>query len=179
MRMQDVAWMWMLAGVGLVSLVFLYVVAQAGRPADAKQVQSRAYAIRRWWFALLILLGVGVAYASLRPFPIADQHAPAQGAQIVSATARQWSWVLSPDRVKAGAPVEFDVTSVDVNHGFALYGPDQRIVTQTQAMPGFTNKILYTFRTPGTYRIMCLEYCGVAHNGMTAEFDVAAREDKS
>ncbi|MGH8337220.1 MAG: cytochrome oxidase, partial [Gammaproteobacteria bacterium] len=74
--------------------------------------------------------------------------------------------------VQADSPVEFRVTSSDVNHGFAIYAPDGRIVTQVQAMPGFTNKLVYTFTQPGTYRVMCLEYCGVAHAVMTSEITV-------
>ena len=70
--------------------------------------------------------------------------------------------------------MEFHVTSKDVNHGFALYDPDMRIVAQTQAMPGYTNVLRYTFNEPGVYRVLCLEYCGVAHHEMTAEIKVAA-----
>jgi cytochrome c oxidase subunit 2 len=61
-----------------------------------------------------------------------------------------------------------------VNHGFALYDPDMRIVAQTQAMPGYTNVLRYTFREPGVYRVLCLEYCGVGHHEMTAEIKVSA-----
>jgi cytochrome c oxidase subunit 2 len=102
-----------------------------------------------------------------------------QAAQVVDVVGHQWTWDVSQTHLKVGEPVEFRVTASDVNHGFAIYAPDGRIVIQTQAMPGFTNKILYTFQTPGTYRIMCLEYCGVAHHGMTAELEVAAAGDKS
>lgn len=94
--------------------------------------------------------------------------------------AHQWYWQLSRKQVEAGVPVEFRVTSADVNHGFAIYAPDDRIVIQTQAMPGFTNKMLHTFRQPGTYRILCLEYCGLDHHGMMTEIKVvAAKGDQS
>ena len=96
----------------------------------------------------------------------------------MQATGHQWAWELTPSTVRAGQLVEIRVTGADVNHGFGVYDANDRLVTQTQAMPGFTNKILYTFDTPGTYRIMCLEYCGVAHTGMTTELEVAAAGDK-
>ena len=57
---------------------------------------------------------------------------------------------------------------MDVNHGFAIYAADGRIVTQTQAMPGFVNRLVYRLLEPGRYRVLCLEYCGLAHHGMTA-----------
>lgn len=175
MNMQSEAWVVTLAGIGLVTLGFLYVVARAGKSADAKDFRQRAYALRRWLFAALVVFGVGVTWATLRQFPIPDQRAASATAQVVHVTARQWAWDISPGEVTAGTPVEFRVTSSDVNHGFAIYGPDDRIVTQTQAMPGFTNRLLYTFTTPGTYRILCLEYCGLAHHGMMAEVKVNAR----
>lgn len=179
MTVQNEVWWATLAGIGFVALVFIYVIANSGRPGDSAQVQKTAYAIRRWWFLALVLLGIGVTWASLRQFPIPDQHAQSQAAQTVDAVGRQWSWQLSQNRFVAGVPVEFRVTSADVNHGFAIYGPDDRIVTQTQAMPGFTNRLVHTFVRPGKYRVLCLEYCGLAHHGMTTEFEVtAARESK-
>lgn len=174
MTVQNEVWLATLAGMGLVALVFVYVIANAGKPGDSDQVQKTAYAIRGWWFLALVLLGTGVTWASLKQFPIADQQAQSQAAQTVDAVGRQWSWQLSQNRFTAGVPVEFRVTSQDVNHGFAIYGPDDRIVTQTQAMPGFTNRLVHTFVQPGKYRVLCLEYCGLAHHGMTAEFEVIA-----
>jgi cytochrome c oxidase subunit 2 len=48
-----------------------------------------------------------------------------------------------------------------------------RIVAQTQAMPGYTNILRYTFSQPGTYQVLCLEFCGLAHHDMKAEIAVA------
>ncbi|HEY8011582.1 MAG TPA: cytochrome oxidase [Rudaea sp.] len=174
MNMQDEVWIITLIGVGLVALAFVWVIVQSARPPGPQQVHEKAHALRRWWFLALVVLGIGIACATLRPFPIADQQTNAQSAQIVDAIGRQWSWQLSRTRVDAGIPVEFDVSSGDVNHGFAIYGPDNRILAQTQAMPGFTNRLLYTFTQPGKYRVLCLEYCGLAHHNMVAEFEVVA-----
>jgi cytochrome c oxidase subunit 2 len=41
-------------------------------------------------------------------------------------------------------------------------------------MPGYINVLRYTFNEPGVYRVLCLEYCGVAHHEMTADIKVAA-----
>lgn len=171
---QDVVWIVTLAGIGVVALAFIYVIAHSQSPADSAQVTRKSYAIRRWWFAALVVLGVGVAYASLKPFPISNQGAQSETAQIVNATGRQWTWELSQNQVQAGIPVRFNITSLDVNHGFAIYDLSDRIITQAQAMPGFTNRLLHTFEEPGKYRVMCLEYCGLAHHAMVAEFEVVA-----
>ena len=169
---QDEVWLWTLAGIAFVAAAFIYVISQAGKQADPVQVQKTAYSIRRGWFVALVLASIGVTYASLTPFPIGDQSSPSQTAQIVNAVGRQWSWELSQNEVKAGTPVQFNVTSDDVNHGFAIYGPSDRIVAQAQAMPGFTNRLLYTFTKAGKYRVMCLEYCGLVHHAMMTEFEV-------
>ncbi|HWU68816.1 MAG TPA: hypothetical protein VN046_08060 [Stenotrophobium sp.] len=174
MNIQDEVWSITLIGVGVVALVFVWVISQSGKSPASERQQTTASSIRRWWFLVLVVAGIGIAYATLKPFPIANQSANLQGAQIVAVVGHQWYWELSPSptQVKAGIPVEFDVTSDDVNHGFAIYGPDDRIVTQTQAMPGYTNRLLHTFTRPGKYRVLCLEYCGLAHHNMLAEFEV-------
>ncbi len=177
MTMQNDAWVISLVGIGLVTLLFIYVIAQAGKTApDPAAVQKKAYALRRPFFWILIVLGIGVAYGTLRKFPIPKQQGPLHPAQIVNVVAHQWSWEISPGPIQAGVPIEFDVTSADVNHGFAIFTEHDRLLTQTQAMPGYTNRLIYTFAQPGTYKVLCLEYCGVAHYGMMDELHVVARK---
>ncbi|HSH47506.1 MAG TPA: hypothetical protein VK991_02835, partial [Halomonas sp.] len=177
MILQDVIWIIALAGIGLIALGFIHVVRQAGKPADeaaTRRAEHTSKVLRRWLFAALLIAFVGGSYATLHRFPIPPQHGPLDVARVVDVTGAQWYWLIEPGTVQVGSPVEFRVTSLDVNHGFALYAPDGRIVTQTQAMPGYTNKIVHTFTQPGIYRVMCLEYCGVGHAPMTAELKVVA-----
>jgi cytochrome c oxidase subunit 2 len=174
MVLQNQVWLVTLAGIGFVALGFIYAVARSRIPADAEEVHHRAYAVRRWWFLALLLGGIGATWASLEQFPVPDQRNDAKSAQVVQAVGRQWLWQLDHDRFVAGVPVEFHVTSQDVNHGFAIYDPEGHVVTQTQAMPGYTNRLLHTFTQPGKYRVLCLEYCGLAHHGMMTEFEVVA-----
>ena len=170
-------WVIALVGMGLVALAFVYVIMQAGKPADEARAQ-RAYgtsnALRRWLFLILLVMFAGGSYASLWHFPLPPQHAPLPAKQVVNAIGHQWSWEFSTDQIEVGVPIEFRVTTADVTHGFAIYAPDGRIVVQTQAMPGYTNKILYTFDRPGTYLVRCLEYCGLAHHVMEAPLNVRA-----
>jgi cytochrome c oxidase subunit 2 len=93
---------------------------------------------------------------------------------IVNATGHQWAWEVKPATVPVNALVEIRVTGADVNHGFGLYDANNRLITQTQGMPGFTNVIRYTFNSPGTYRILCLEYCGLGHHTMFSQLVVTA-----
>ncbi|MCC6640224.1 MAG: cytochrome oxidase [Deltaproteobacteria bacterium] len=180
---QDVVWAVSLAGMSLITLGFLYVIVHVGRPADASAVRDIQRRSSRWRLVLFVVLLIGffaASYATLHRFPIPAQNATLGAQQVVRAVGRQWSWQLAvegqppgnPLRLVTGSPVEFHVTSADVNHGFAIYAPDGRVAIQTQAMPGFDNKVLYTFTVPGHYKVMCLEYCGVGHAPMATEFEV-------
>ncbi len=174
MSFQDQIWLTTLAGIAGVALAFLYVISRSGRHEEPAAVQTRAYALRRWLFGGLTVLGIVVTGASLRPFPIAPQHGPSAWPQIVRVVGHQWAWQVDPGPIHAGTPVAFEVTSADVNHGLGIYDATDRLLAQTQAMPGVTNRLVYTFAQPGKYRILCLEYCGLAHHGMISEIDVVA-----
>lgn len=174
---QNDIWTLALIGMGLVALGFIYVILQAGKPADDAATRKAAHTsdvLRRWLFAALLIIFVIGSYATLDRFPIPSQHAPLDVDQVVDVVGQQWVWHITPDTVRAGSPVEFRVTSKDVNHGFGLYAPDGRIVTQTQAMPEYTNKLVHTFDEPGTYKVMCLEFCGIGHAPMTSQVVVIA-----
>lgn len=174
---QNEVWVVALLGMGAVALVFLWFIREAGKPARGParartpRLEKRT---RLWLFAALIVVSTGISWASLRHYPIPPQHAVLAAPQVINVIGRQWMWELSGDHITAGVPVEFRVTSGDVNHDFAVYDPEGRIVVQTQAMPGYFNKIVHTFTEPGTYRIRCLEYCGLAHAQMESDLIVVA-----
>src|SRR3989338_8763659 len=170
---QQTAWLLTLAVVGAFTAVFLWVAFTAQGSADYARVASKAGRARRLWFWALILGGVAAAGMTLPLMPYPRAEAAPGDVQVVTATGRQGEWTLSAATVKAGRPVEFRVTSADVNHGFAIYDDKLKIVAQTQAMPGYVNRLRHTFAEPGRYRILCLEYCGLVHHDMAAEFVVS------
>jgi len=92
--------------------------------------------------------------------------------QVVRVTAVQFAWAIDPPSVKANVPVEFQIGSRDVNHGFGVYDPHGTFVTQVQVVPGHMQKLVWTFKKPGTYKILCLEFCGAHHHEMIAELEV-------
>ncbi|HZW25466.1 MAG TPA: cytochrome C oxidase subunit II [Gallionella sp.] len=172
---QQVAWMVSIALIALLAIAFFYVVRHSSRDGDGKAV---AAATGRWRGRLLwgvTLLSIPVVAYTLTELPYARQAIADLGTVEVQAKGYQWYWEISRTELPVGRQIEFQVTSADVNHGFAIYGPDMKIVTQTQAMPGVTNVLRHTFEQPGTYRILCLEYCGVAHHSMMTELHVVAQ----
>jgi cytochrome c oxidase subunit 2 len=92
--------------------------------------------------------------------------------QVVRVTGVQFAWAVSPTEVRAGVPVEFQLSTRDVNHGFGIYDPNGDYVTQIQVVPGRTQTLVWTFDEPGTYTVLCLEFCGAKHHEMVSEFEV-------
>jgi cytochrome c oxidase subunit II len=170
---QRIAVLVTLVFVALLLGVFGYVATQAGRAGTADEIAAGAVRWRRTAFWGLIAVFIPtIAYSLTRmPYSSAAMGTPSI---VVTATGQQWAWALSRDTVPAGELVEIRVTGADVNHGFGLYDASNRLLTQTQAMPGYTNVMRYTFATPGTYRILCLEYCGLGHHTMTKQLVVTA-----
>jgi len=149
---------------------FAVIARQAGSDVAVERVHDVGYWLRKRWLAFLVVLGVLVLGISFLELPYA--RGGASGRTIVKVTGGQFFWSLVPDSVPAGTRVRFDVTAVDVNHGFGLYEPDGHLVGQAQAMPGYHNELDLTLDRPGRYRIRCLEFCGLNHATMDASFTV-------
>lgn len=133
--------------------------------------------LRRLQLVLLVAflaIGAAVFIAMLRWLPYRDIRFAGLGPPrvLVAVTGIQWTWEVAGPRIPAGVPVEFAVRSIDVNHDFAIYDPHGRILAQVQAMPGYTNHLVYVFPDPGIYTIRCLEYCGLGHHLMTTSLTV-------
>jgi cytochrome c oxidase subunit II len=173
--MQGVVWGSSIVLMGALAAVFARVAAEADlRPANCGPMIASAYRLRRWLFLAAIIVLVAANYRTLMELPyVSLTPRPAGTAVPVSATGEQWAWTLTPNTFTVGQTAEFHVTSKDVNHGFALYDPGMRIVAQTQAMPGYTNILRYTFTEPGVYHVLCLEYCGLNHHNMRTDIGVS------
>ncbi len=169
--MQEFLWVLTLLLVALLALIFIAVIGQAAAPA-AGEVPTRAGRYRKPLFWALAVVGLAVTFGTLVPWPYGPDLRTADVPLRVNAVSEQWSWSVDRTELPLNKPVAFFVTSRDVNHGFGLYDSDRRLLTQAQAMPGYVNKVYYTFTKPGPYRVLCLEYCGLIHHDMTAELTV-------
>jgi cytochrome c oxidase subunit 2 len=83
-------------------------------------------------------------------------------------------WKFSPGSTNYGEPpitvpvnstVTFYVTSKDIQHGFLLEGTNLNMMI----IPGQISKLTATFDEPGTFNLICHEYCGAAHQTMYAQ----------
>jgi len=161
-----------LALIALVAASFLLVVRTSGHIPGDHGARADIEKIRRGSFWILVALGIVVTFVSLRPYP--HSTAAQVGDTVLNVTGSMWSWDIDKKVVLAGTPVVFRVTSSDVNHGFAIANAEGTILFQTQGMPGYINQVHYTFSKPGSYQVLCLEYCGLAHHTMQDEIKVVA-----
>lgn len=170
---QSIAWYATLFFVFLIALAFAFVYGESRKLKEYGPIQEKGYKIRKFYFlGLVAILGIASAI-SLSKLPYHAQHAKAEGnAKIVDVAGYQFAWELSNENFFVGEPVEFRVTSKDVTHGFGLYDPDMKLIAQTQAMPEYTNVVAITFTKPGTYKILCLEYCSTGHHVMIKDIVV-------
>ena len=107
---------------------------------------------------------------------LVEQRLPEEALEI-HVEAKQWMWKarhpggqreLNALHLPAGQPVIVYLNSQDVIHSF--YVPAFRI--KQDVVPGRTSALWFEPTEPGTYRLMCAEYCGTAHSRMTGEIVV-------
>jgi cytochrome c oxidase subunit 2 len=157
----------------LLAGAFLVIGVQAGSDVSAERVHRVGYWLRKRWLALLVVIGVLALGVSFFDLPYASGGSA--GRTAVTVTGGLFLWSLQPARVPAGSRVRFDVTSVDVNHGFGFYDPHGHLIGSVQAMPGYHNTLDLTLSEAGVYRIRCLELCGLNHATMEGSFTVVRR----
>jgi len=174
-----------LAAAVLIATVFAVVARSTSDPATVDY--ARANRLRGlFFFSLIVILAIFLALTLPRlPYPV-EAASPEQVVNVVGKqyafsltegpgpqSLETWETEFSPvAEVRAGSTVEFRVRTLDVNHGFSIYTPEGTILAQTQAMPGYVNRLRVQFDRPGTYRVMCLEYCGLSHHAMNGVVEV-------
>jgi cytochrome c oxidase subunit II len=149
--------------------VFAVVALRSRDDRELEQVQRSGYWLRKRWLAGLVAILVCVLGVSFVDLPYAGG---ASGRTLVKVTGGQFFWAFDPAQVPVGSRVRFDVTSVDVNHGFGIYDPGGRLLGSVQAMPGYHNQLDLTLGRAGDYQIRCFEFCGIKHHQMEAIFRV-------
>lgn len=174
MTIQAIATLISAIGIAGMICVFLFVLSRSSPQRAYEEVQPRAYGIRKAFFIVLLVGFFAVPAFTLRHLPYAVED---ESARVVDVVAHQWYWEVSSKEFQVGEEVLFRVGSEDVNHGFGVYDDSTRLIAQVQAMPGYVNELAVRFERAGTYRIMCLEYCGLAHHGMLVALTVTAEKE--
>lgn len=87
----------------------------------------------------------------------------ASGATVVM-VAMMFTFNPAEVHIPAGKPITFRLTSIDVTHGFMIVGTNGN----TMVVPGYVSQFTTRF-APGSYLIVCNEYCGGGHHLMSAK----------
>jgi cytochrome c oxidase subunit II len=126
----------------------------------------QAPAKRRDWIARALGL------AALPVLGISGRLALAQVAepQLVKLRAQRFVYTPAEFRVKAGAPVVLEFTSLDFVHGFHL--PDLKV--RADLPPGVTTRVKLAALQPGIYEFLCDNFCGDEHEEMHGRMIVEA-----
>lgn len=160
----------------IVVAVFIVVAWSTRWPSrEQAEVQHDGYVIRGRWFIGVTLFLLATFVATIPFFPYMSAASALEPAEQVPVIAAQFFFNM-PDHFPLNRRIIFAVTSHDVNHGFGIYDPQDRLVAQTQAMPDYVNYLTVTFRQHGHYKVRCLEYCGVGHAIMEKDITVGNDE---
>jgi cytochrome c oxidase subunit 2 len=137
-----------------------------GQPPRARRVPAWFETILAGGTLVVFLVWWGIGFSQYR-----DLRTPPADAIRVHVVAKQWMWqfvypngLASEDelRVPVGEPVELVLTSRDVIHSF--YVPAFRL--KQDLVPGRITNLWFTAVEPGTYDLLCAEYCGAGHSRM-------------
>lgn len=176
----------LLVGV-LVLGVVIYLITSSSIEEDTSLATEKVYKVRRRYFIGLVSVVVLMLSFTLRalPYDTPDSHKDTE-VTVVGVVGVQWLWRMAEESLtddpmdfvgsnmltlKAHQPVQFQVTSIDVNHSFGVYNAEGVLLIQTQSMPGFVNRLNYSFE-PGEYEVLCMEYCGLPHAIMVGKITV-------
>ena len=140
-----------LGGLAVLLIAFgVWASTQSGGNADIEKLRER----EKTWFGIVVVMLVVLLFATIF-FTQYGRGEASPGSQVEPIRAVQFAWIIPRKPLQAGRPVEFRLTSADVNHGFAVFSPKDVFLFQVQVMPGKLQLYNYTFTEPGTYSIEC------------------------
>jgi cytochrome c oxidase subunit 2 len=172
-----------LAGVTLAAVIAGIFLVRYRRRSPVIPLTPRVI-IPAWLEVIVIggLLGLFCLWWVLGFAQYRDLQTPPAGALPIYVTAKQWMWKFAypsgPTSVGAlvvpvGRPVKLIMTSRDVIHSF--YVPAFRI--KQDVVPGRALTTWFQAIEPGTFDVLCTQYCGTRHSMMRAQIIALAAAD--
>lgn len=115
-------------------------------------------------------LGITVPGCVPNPKPIEKAEIIKQGENRYELRMLAKMWAFEPKiiRLPVGSRLEIFVSSKDVNHGFQIVGTNVNVM----AVPGVITQSVVEFKRPGSYPIVCNEFCGIGHQEMNGIIEV-------
>ena len=167
-------WLFTLLTLLLVVPIFLGITFFAVRYRDGKKVnrkyrEDRDRQLEIGWMLIPFVLTLIFFVWGAKMFIVHKNPPPS--AMRIEAIGRQWMWKfqhpggqaeINDLHVPTGEPILINMISQDVIH--SLYIPALRI--QMETLPGRYTQFWFNADRPGTYRILCSEFCGTDHSVM-------------
>ena len=100
-----------------------------------------------------------------------DHYVPSENDVYIAGL--RYGWAGLPVRLKAGKEYRIHLGSYDVQHGLSIRKEDTLSKQLSlQILPGYEWIVPMTFHEPGTYHVICNEFCGFGHSTMHSTFEV-------
>jgi cytochrome c oxidase subunit 2 len=158
----------------IIGVVIGLIVYRSTRVGFRVNTASRSTLEKRegYWGVAVIAFLVVVLAGTMVQIPYWKSKRAGKTPQTINIVGRQFAWTVNPVRVRAGLKTRVVVRTTDVNHGVGVYDPDQVMIKQVNVAPGVTQEFIITFDKPGTYKLRCMEFCGVDHHLMQNTLEV-------
>jgi cytochrome c oxidase subunit 2 len=183
--MQTLAIVIFLSCATIIAAIFVFVARSGRSPGE---LPLKAYKRNR----TLALLGLSAVAIVLLFFTLPLTPYPNEGVvpvRVIYVSGKQFAFKLSDKPIsredalddevfltskpiRTGELIEFRISAADVTHGFCIYDRSGKVLTQTQAMPGYVNRLRHRFLESGIYPVLCFELCGIGHYTMKTQLEV-------
>lgn len=125
--------------------------------------------VRSNWMLGIVTVTCSLMLCACGKQPVgATTNIPAD-AQTVKVIASNWAWKLSKMTFADNQPIDFQISSVSGDHEFTIASTN---VMQPVSQGAKPVNVVWTPKSPGTYHIVCTEFCGAGHDGMFVQFTV-------
>src|SRR6201996_1814805 len=164
-----------ISAVGMIAVIILVfgfsIMYRKEKNPVATQVEGSTLLEATWTIIPLAIFLVTFVWGALLYFRIYDPPANSMNIYVVG---KQWMWKaehpggqheINALHVPIGQPVQLTMISQDVFHSFSI--PDFRV--KREVIPGRYSTVWFQATDPGTYHILCTQYCGTLHSGMIGE----------
>jgi cytochrome c oxidase subunit II len=155
----------------LVTVLMIYFAIRYRRSRNPEPSDIRGnWLLETAWTVIPTILALSMFYFGWQSY-LGLRTVPA-GAIEIDVIGQQFSWVFVYPNGKVseaelvvprGSPIKLNVTSEDVIH--SLYIPAFRV--KVDAVMGMKSYMWFFADEVGAYDVLCAEYCGASHSGMT------------
>ena len=156
----------------VVTCMVYFVIVYRRRPGHTSQESAtHSNPLEITWTIIPIIVVAFIFYAGFSAYM--DMTTAPQNAYEILVKARKWEWIFtypnghsdSDLHVPPNEPVKLIMSSDDVIHSLSI--PAFRV--KMDCVPGRFTYAWFQGTTPGTYDLLCAEYCGDSHYNMLAK----------